>query len=221
VRITKSDLTRAITEFETELNQIFTAETRRQYTWDPTKRSYYHEGQRVSKATVYSSAEFYNTNAREKIAQIDLTSGWLSSSKEQIKREYIRQYLIGRGGLDQMTPADWGRIGGYLREKYQFLNLLEQSGYSNRMILSRLEAYIDSAHTMFELARAKTYAMDLPAYPGDGSTECHWRCRCTWDYQEEKGTLVAYWTLGPVKTEHCVTCLERSTLWNPFILGGI
>jgi len=42
--------------------------------------------------------------------------------KREVKREYIRQYVSGIGGEEQMTQADWGRIGGLLQKQYRYID---------------------------------------------------------------------------------------------------
>lgn len=48
-------------------------------------------------------------------------AAWRDMMRQEIKAEYIREYLAGRGGRSVMTQADWGRIGGMLREQYRYL----------------------------------------------------------------------------------------------------
>jgi hypothetical protein len=47
---------------------------------------------------------------------------WQTLMRQEIKDEYIRQYLLGKGGITQMTQADWGSIGGMLSEQYGYLD---------------------------------------------------------------------------------------------------
>jgi len=47
---------------------------------------------------------------------------WKDAMRQEIKDEYIRQYLLGRGGLSQMTQADWGSVGGMLKRQYSYLD---------------------------------------------------------------------------------------------------
>lgn len=46
---------------------------------------------------------------------------WRDQFRLELKDEYIRQYLLGRGGLGQMDQAAWGQIGGMLKEQYGYL----------------------------------------------------------------------------------------------------
>lgn len=59
--------------------------------------------------------------------------GWKDAMRQEIKDEYIRQYLLGRGGISQMTQADWGSIGGMLKKQYTYLER-----FGNEVDLGRL-----------------------------------------------------------------------------------
>ena len=47
---------------------------------------------------------------------------WQAVMRQQIKQSYIDQYIAGKGGIEQMTQADWGSIGGQLKEQYGHLD---------------------------------------------------------------------------------------------------
>lgn len=47
---------------------------------------------------------------------------WQAQMRQELKEEYIRQYLAGRGGRAAMDSADWGRVGGMLKEQYDYLS---------------------------------------------------------------------------------------------------
>ncbi|NIV28992.1 MAG: hypothetical protein GWN58_05620, partial [Anaerolineae bacterium] len=72
---------------------------------------------------------------------------WRLLMREEIKREYIRQYTLGRGGVAQMTQADWGSIGGMLKEQYKYLDGFagQVADMSEGAIRSRSRMYIRSA----------------------------------------------------------------------------
>lgn len=53
--------------------------------------------------------------------QVNL-QGWTRAMREETKGETIRQYILGRGGLEQMTQVDYGSIGGMLARDYRFLD---------------------------------------------------------------------------------------------------
>lgn len=48
--------------------------------------------------------------------------GWQRAMREEVKQENIRQYILGRGGLEQMTQVDYGSLGGVLKREYAFLD---------------------------------------------------------------------------------------------------
>lgn len=50
------------------------------------------------------------------------SADWMRLMRQNIKKEYIREYLLGRGGVNVMQPSDWGRIGGMLADQYRYLN---------------------------------------------------------------------------------------------------
>jgi len=154
---------------------------------------------------------------------------WRDLMRQEIKTEYIREYLLGIGGREQMTFADWGSIGGMLKEQYAYLeNFMDEIislNLSEGQITARARMYTESAREGFERAkvRAAGIDIDLPAYPGDGSSICLTNDQCSWRIEEitdENGNIdrfEAYWELNPA-AEHCDTCLERAEQWNPLII---
>lgn len=53
--------------------------------------------------------------------QVNL-QGWTRAMRTEIKGEFVRQYILGRGGLEQMTQVDYGSIGGVLKREFSFLD---------------------------------------------------------------------------------------------------
>ena len=79
---------------------------------------------------------------------------------------------------------------------------------------TRARLYASSATAVYW--DAATGELKLPAYPGDGSTQCLQFCKCAWHIvwlNRAKGHANAYWTLG--EAEHCPDCEERTRVWNP------
>ena len=157
---------------------------------------------------------------------------WHEMMREEIKREYIREYLLGRGGLGSMTSKDWGSIGGMLADQYRYLKdfakLVSEGALSEGQIRARAAMYMNSAREGFERGQARSYGVPdgaLPAHPGDGQTQCLTNCACNWLFEEvydEQDNLLGwncYWTLGIVKTEHCPDCLENTGKWNPLFIS--
>lgn len=104
------------------------------------------------------------------LAERDITLGqWERNMREQIKEQYVQQYLLGRGGRDLMTAEDWGSIGGSLAEQYSWLSKfsaqIATGELSEKQIAARSEMYLRSAREAFERARGR-------AQPD--VTEIHW-----------------------------------------------
>jgi len=112
---------------------------------------------------------------------------WLALMREEVKGEYIRQYLSAIGGRSQMTQSDWGVIGGLLA--YQFLRLLNFknsiTGMSEAQIRVRAAMYSESAGQAYEMAHAKV--------------------------AKGWGADTAAWFVNPA-LENCSVCLERQQM---------
>jgi len=94
------------------------------------------------------------------LAERDISLGqWERNMRDQIKEEYIKQYLLGRGGRDLMTAEDWGSIGGSLTEQYSWLNKfsaqIATGELSEKQIAARSEMYLRSAREAFERGRGR------------------------------------------------------------------
>jgi hypothetical protein len=77
--------------------------------------------------------------------------------RAELKAEHIRQYLVGHGGLQNMTPADWGKIGGRLGKQYRYLDTfvsdLVTKDLSEGQIIARARMYGNAARGAYEGAR--------------------------------------------------------------------
>lgn len=117
---------------------------------------------------------------------------WQGQMREQIKLETVRQYLAGKGGIDQMTQADWGSIGGMCADQYRYLDGFAQEIAAGTLtegqIRARSAMYIRSSREAYERAKERTLA-------GKG-------------IEEER------WVLGIA--EHCEDCVNFSLQgWQP------
>ena len=112
--------------------------------------------------------------------------------KEEVKREYVRQYLLGAGGREQMTASDWGKIGNMVKEQYKYLKGFEKDLATKEMtpeqIAARAEMYINSAREAYETAHKQNAS--------------------------ELGLTEELWVLGVA--EHCEDCLGFAGQgWQP------
>ncbi len=139
-----------------------------------------------------------SSNAADTVATM-LIDGKLSPKdfggelKGELKSEYIRQYLLGKGGREQMGPGDWGSIGGMLKEQYKympdFIKEIEAGNLTEAQIRARVNMYINSAREGYERA--------------------HERNAKALGMTEEK------WELGVA--EHCDDCVAFAAQgWQPF-----
>jgi hypothetical protein len=87
---------------------------------------------------------------------------WQDQMRGEIKREILRQYLIGRGGLDNMSPLDYGSCGGMCGDQFRYLdNFAKEIAAGNLtkgQIRRRSEMYINSAREAFERAKERAAA---------------------------------------------------------------
>lgn len=145
---------------------------------------------------------------------------WQAGMREQIKTLYLQQYMLGRGGLDAMTQADYGRVGGMLTEQYRYLDNfareIAQGKLSPAQIAMRARMYLDSSTQAYERGKAAARGLRLPAYPGDGGTRCRTKCKCRWDIRNTEAGYVCYWRLG--HAEHCEDCVRNAAMWNPLVI---
>lgn len=74
-----------------------------------------------------------------------------------LKDSHIVSSVVGRGGREQMTSSDWGRVGQKLRRQYEYLNGFQkrlQSGtLSKAASTSRAKSYISSVYISFAESR--------------------------------------------------------------------
>lgn len=127
---------------------------------------------------------------------------WQQQMRQEIKREYIRQYLAGKGGIEQMTAKDWGSIGGAVGEQYKYLDRFAQEiadgNLTEGQIRVRSGMYVNSAREAFERAKERAAT--------------------------EAGFTEVRWVLNVA--EHCQDCIDLSNLgWQrakpwPFKVGG-
>ena len=127
-----------------------------------------------------------------------------------------------------MTQSDWGRVGRALRDQYAYLHrfgedigtrMAEARAYSETYIGNRFGMYGDSAQASLrrgEVAAQGVVPSELPAMPGDGSTRCLGRCKCSWEFvRAGEGLVDAYWRLGATE-QHCEDCILRADEWAPW-----
>lgn len=189
-------------------------------------------GKFISQGRVRALMQRFETRYKQDIKVISdrLSNGevnvqrWVMDMRRAIKDAYVVQYTMGKGGMGNMTQSDWGRIGGLLKGQYQYLNNfagdIANGELSPKQIVARANLYIDSSTQAFERGKASSHGLyNLPAYPGDGTTECMANCRCYWHIVKDGTTLTASWVMS--NAEHCETCRVRSVTWSNLVFEGV
>jgi hypothetical protein len=168
---------------------------------------------------------FYNISDKlsEKVFSGELTIGaWEEKMRAELRQLHSSAAAIVKGGWDQMTSADWGRLGTPLREQYKYLHgfantIAEQAEtISLKAIQARARMYGRATGNTAALIQAGAVIEGmLPWMPADGSTKCLGSCKCRWELRITKvdkksgdRTVKAVWRLSPA--EHCTDCLERN-----------
>lgn len=158
-----------------------------------------------------------------RLAAGDISSQqWVLEMRKQIKTTYIDEYVLARGGRQNMTQRDWGIIGHMTRDQYGYLSKLEQDlrdgKLSEAQASARARMYIESGTQAYERGRSEGLGMPrLPAYPGDGQTICRANCRCNWHIEDVGNAWSCTWTLG--HAEHCEDCVTNAARWAPLMIG--
>lgn len=165
--------------------------------WNPTQSRYRNTetGRFVSRDTVldYVRQSIESSGEATKTLAERVSSGQLSSRefltvfKQEIKDEYIRQYVAGRGGVGSMTQQDWGKVGSMIKEQYAYANnfATELGGLSEAQIVNRAGMYIEAANQAFEAGYRKAIAT-------------------SGNFSEER------WVLGD--KQHCSGCIDNAAM---------
>lgn len=195
--------------------------------YDQDRHQYIDDsGNPVPESEILAQLSGYHAVASDELAGLfrrfkagTLSASELSSRARSIIRDnHTIAYAIGKGGRLNMAFADWGRLGYDIRQQYTYLDrfLGELDELSIEQILARSDLYFGAMRASYFRGRSADYNIVLPAYPGDGTTQCLTNCRCSWRIVSEENRTLAYWTLGAA--EHCTDCVARSTLWSPYVV---
>jgi hypothetical protein len=160
----------------------------------------------------------------------DLSLGaWEEAMKAEIRGLHTATGTIGKGGWENMTQSDWGRVGAEVKSQYRFLHGFaekiaeDRENISLAAIQARAKLYADASKTTSVLMQAGEWAggtrrqpgrfKALPWMPRDGSSECLSHCRCQWELEEVDATkttklIQCTWVVDPL-AESCNTCLDR------------
>jgi hypothetical protein len=165
------------------------------------------------KITAVSEAFVQRLSDRLVAGEISL-SDWQTDMREELRRVHALQLIAGAGGDPaNVTADDWLKLGGQLRSQYSYLSDfgrgIQDGSVADGDIGRRSQMYVRSANETYW--RQATAGADLPAYPGDGTTDCLSNCGCEWSPNAD-GSYT--WALGTA--DNCATCLQRAREWAPY-----
>ena len=202
--------------------------------WSWNRKSKRYEDERGRQLDLSTMSVLYDRfdqnierNMRNHAGTANDPDAWFKAMQGDIRTSYVDGYVLGHGGRDTMTHADWGRLGAMTRKQYAYLQRFQadiingrytdpETGELNqRAIAARSQLYARSARQAYERGRVLGQGCpDLPAYPGDGSTECLANCRCLLDIRRTLIGWDCHWIVAG--DEHsCETCESRGVQWSP------
>lgn len=138
----------------------------------------------------------------------------------------IVNYLLGAGGVNNMSEDDWSNLGA--------LNRQAANGITDARWMDSADSYSDLqrqnfaglntgyAVAAYSQAQQGVLGIELPAHPAEG-TLCGGNCRCAWSFKVSvsgKGAnrvrhIEATWNANDDERV-CATCSERAALYNPW-----
>lgn len=154
---------------------------------------------------------------------------WEAEMQDAVRDAHTAAYVAGRSGIvENVTPREWGRLGpvvrgqyGYLRRWRMELEATPGAERSEAAIRARARLYSAAARQSFERGVQDEIGAGgvpiplLPAYPGDGSTDCRANCKCRWAVRilsKARGDYDVSWRMA--SAEHCPTCRARAKAWK-------
>lgn len=140
----------------------------------------------------------------------------------EIKSTFVDQYVLGKGGRNAMTQADFGTVGAMIKSQYAYAHRFAQDiaagKLSQAQIAQRAGLYIDSSTQAFERGKTASYGMpSLPDYPASGNQICKSNCKCSWSIAETDEEWRCTWLTS--SGESCDTCIENAAKWAPLIIA--
>lgn len=88
-------------------------------------------------------------------------SEWTRQTALELKEIHSQQYLLGRGGLKNMTQRDYGILGARLKKEYQYLNNfaadIRDKPMSIAQFQARLNLYLSSTDASYQIARRESH----------------------------------------------------------------
>ena len=145
---------------------------------------------------------------------------WEDAFDEALAQYHLAAYAHGAGvPIARLTPKERDLIQDVIDRQKEFVKGFKeaflQGRYAGRPEVAARRAQMYADATLGTWWMGHTRGWVLPAYPGDGTTQCKTKCRCRWriDVLPGEGNADAHWLLG--SADHCQTCMQRSEDWGP------
>lgn len=150
-------------------------------------------------------------------------AAWREGMADLLAVGHVAAYQEGRdsqelgAGSRRQLNATLAEQAGYLN---RFAAEIDQRGWEDRKDRARATLYAGALKGSYW--RGAAFGLDLPRYPGDGSTPCIGNCTCrlriVWLDEEELDADV-YWELGGAE-RHCDQCPRIAAEWAPLRFRG-
>lgn len=228
-------------DFRTLVAMIRAADEPEEWTYDPKARRYRNvrTGRFMSHNGIVASRDRYIT-ARASVTD-DLVADWISRADgvsvgspawesmvseldrtgwRETESTFITEYVHGKGGINNLTDADYTRLQSMLSEQHQywegFMADVESGKLSSEAgIRNRMNMYTNNSRSFHARGMAAAWDLELPTYPGE--QVCGSGCKCSWRLRETKKGIEAYWELGMSATS-CPECIQNADEYNPYLI---
>lgn len=151
--------------------------------------------------------------------------------RELVEDLHVAAYAAGRSGdWEAIRPEEWRRVERVLEQQFAFLRGFRdavrdapEADRSEAQITQRSRLYGAASRQSFVRAELAAVGLtcELPAYPGDGTTDCLVNCVCAWSVRtlsKGRGDYDVSWRLGAA--EHCRQCRKRARVWKGLKVRG-
>jgi hypothetical protein len=89
---------------------------------------------------------------------------WETEVAQALKTLHINSYTLGNGGIERLTPRDYGTVGAKIKREYAYLrnftNDIATGEMSIAQFQNRLRMYVDSAFSTYQQARVISHRAD-------------------------------------------------------------
>ena len=137
------------------------------YTYDRTSSRYRsaRTGQFVSRSRITSLLETQVNSAEQRLGDLTVAlyegrvapSVWVEQMRTELNRLHLQNSALGAGGWDNLTQADYGRIGGRIRNDYRRVEQLARDIINEDVTIgqanNRVRGYIGNARAEFFTAQ--------------------------------------------------------------------